>query len=150
MNVGETMALINNNNKSHYCFLKDLATVITVAIDTFATDDKLKDMDIVDTLVTTVMNGFDLHFCVTVNLMTYCLVTMITGALGKDIKRVWKRLILFVSIIILGILYYLLGVDDVKVIIDSSVLAPVSWSWIIKPIFNKLGLDYKQIDKRFN
>jgi len=34
---------------------------------------------------------------------------------------------------------------DLKLIINSSILAPVFWSWIIKPICKHYKLDYKQL-----
>jgi hypothetical protein len=39
------------------------------------------------------------------------------------------------------------GYEETVILINSSVLAPVAWSWIFKPILKKLGVDYKQIDK---
>lgn len=39
------------------------------------------------------------------------------------------------------------GYEETVILINSSVLAPVAWSWIFKPILKKIGVDYKKIDK---
>lgn len=43
MNADETTALTNINSESRYSFLMKVATVITVALGTFASDDKTED-----------------------------------------------------------------------------------------------------------
>ena len=35
---------------------------------------------------------------------------------------------------------------NTKVIIDSAILVPVSWSWIFKPLCGRLNIDYRKID----
>ena len=41
-----------------------------------------------------------------------------------------------------GDVYY--NMDSPAIIFNSCIIAPVSWSWIAKPILNKLGIDYKK------
>uniref|UniRef100_A0AAU8MKD1 Uncharacterized protein n=1 Tax=Geladintestivirus 3 TaxID=3233135 RepID=A0AAU8MKD1_9CAUD len=96
------------------------------------------------------INGFDITYCLTVNILTYILVIVINNVARRNISRVTKRVILLVSIIVVTFAYVQLHAIDAKVLINSAILAPVSWSWIFKPIIKKLGYDYKDIDKTFN
>lgn len=34
--------------------------------------------------------------------------------------------------------------DDVLKLINSSIAAPVIWTWVLKPIINKLKIGYKK------
>lgn len=102
-----------------------------------------------DSIINIIINNFDISYCITVNILTYIIITVLINANHKDISRVLKRVILIVAIIVVAIVYYNIGVDN-KVLVNSAILAPVSWSWVIKPIVTKLGYDYKQIDKAFN
>lgn len=102
-----------------------------------------------DSIINIIINNFDISYCITVNILTYIIITVLINANHGDISRVLKRVILVLAIITVAIVYYNIGVDN-KVLINSAILAPVSWSWVIKPIVTKLGYDYKQIDKTFN
>ena len=98
--------------------------------------------DIVSDIIQTTLNSFDFGYCVVVNLLTYFIVKGF-----EDFKKVltkWKkRLALLFSIIFIGVIYHMYG-DDLKLIVNSAILAPVSWSWIFKPICAKFKLDYKK------
>ena len=84
-----------------------------------------------------------------VNILTYILVTVLIYLCRGNVTRTVKKLTLLFSIIIVSIIYYAIGVD-VKLIVNTSILAPVSWTWIIKPILSKFGYDYKNIDNKIN
>ena len=100
-------------------------------------------MDIINNVINALISQFDFTYCVIVNIMTYLIVV------GGNIVVPIKRIVLLFSIIVIAAIYYFLG-TDIKVLVNSAILAPVSWSWIFKPIANKLGWDYKQIDKLLN
>lgn len=102
-----------------------------------------------DSIINIIINNFDISYCITVNILTYIIITVLINVNHGDISRVLKRVILVLAIIAVAIVYYNIGVDN-KVLVNSAILAPVSWSWVIKPIVTKLGYDYKQIDKTFN
>ena len=38
------------------------------------------------------------------------------------------------------------GVSDIKLILNSAILAPVFWSWVMKPICKHFKIDYKQLN----
>lgn len=101
-------------------------------------------MEYISQIITTTLDSFDFGFCAAVNILTYGIIKII-DELNKD-KAVgtWiKRLVLLFSIIVVGLVYYFIGADN-KLLINSAILAPVFWSWIVKPICVKLDIDYKQ------
>lgn len=107
-------------------------------------------MEILEQILNTTLNSFDFGYCLVVNIATFLIIKLI-DELNKD-KQVntWiKRLVLLGVILITGVVYYLTG-NDVRLVINSAILAPVSWSWIFKPICKKLKVDYKQIDKELD
>lgn len=48
------------------------------------------------------------------------------------------------------IAYYNIDGYSMERLINSSIAAPVAWSWLIKPILSKTKFDYKSIDKTIN
>lgn len=102
-------------------------------------------MDIITNIIQTTLDSFDFAYCIIVNILTYFIISTINDKRGhKDMSTWYKRLILSLVILVMGIIYYFTGAE-VKTIINSSVLAPVFWSWILKPLCVKFGLDYKDI-----
>ena len=106
-------------------------------------------MDVINNIINALISQFDFTYCVIVNVMTYLIINFIIKVSGGNIVVPIKRMVLLFSIIVIAAIYYFLG-TDIKVLVNSAILAPVSWSWIFKPIANKLGWDYKQIDKLLN
>lgn len=106
-------------------------------------------MEIINQIIQQAINGFDFTYCIAVNALTYILVTVLIYICHGNVTRTIKKLVLLFSIVIVSTIYYAIGVDA-KLIVNSSILAPISWTWIIKPILSKLGYDYKGIDNRIN
>lgn len=106
-------------------------------------------MDIINETIQNLTNSFDFSYCVVVNVLAYILITCFIDIARTNISKILKRVLLVFSMIAVGIVYYCVGVD-VKLIVNSAIIAPVSWSWIFKPILNKIGYDYKNIDKFLN
>ena len=106
-------------------------------------------MDIINNVINALISQFDFTYCVIVNIMTYLIINFMIKVAGGNVVVPIKRIVLLFSIIVIAAIYYFLG-TDIKVLVNSAILAPVSWSWIFKPIANKLGWDYKQIDKLLN
>ena len=91
---------------------------------------------------------FDLSFMLCVNVLTYILIKAIDDINGDKVVSTWtKRLVMIISCFAIAAGYRAGGYEETVILINSSVLAPVAWSWIFKPILKKLGVDYKQIDK---
>lgn len=106
-------------------------------------------MDIINETIQNLTTSFDFSYCIVVNVLAYILITCFIDIARTNISRTLKRVLLIFSIISVGLVYYCLG-TDIKLIVNSAIIAPVSWSWIFKPILNKIGYDYKHIDKLLN
>ena len=106
-------------------------------------------MDVINNIINALISQFDFTYCVIENIMTYLIINFMIKVAGGNVVVPIKRIVLLFSIIVIAAIYYFLG-TDIKVLVNSAILAPVSWSWIFKPIANKLGWDYKQIDKLLN
>ena len=105
----------------------------------------LNIMEIISNIIETTLNSFDFAYCISVNILTYIIINVINSRNGNVDMKLWsKRIILIVSIIIVGAVYYFNG-SDIKLIINSAILAPVFWSWIMKPICKYFKIDYKQL-----
>ena len=107
-------------------------------------------MELINQIFQTIINSFDIAYCLVVNLLTYILISSIISVIHKQITRVWKRIILCVSIIIVSIAYINFGSIDIRVLINSIILAPISWSWVFKPIANRMNWDYKDFNNKLN
>lgn len=96
---------------------------------------------VVGTILDTTVNSFDFTFCVTVNILTYLVIKML-GDVKSKFLSVWKKrgVLVLVSLLV-AIVYYFTG-SEVKVLFNSVILAPVSWSWIFKPLCSKFKIDY--------
>lgn len=91
-----------------------------------------------------IMN-FDFSYMLSVNALTYIIIKIIDDLNGdKAVSVLIKRIVLLISIIIIAIVYEYLNYENTIKLINSSILAPVAWSWIIRPIFNKFKLGYKK------
>lgn len=103
-------------------------------------------MDYLTQILDSIISNFDFTYCLIVNLLTYFTIKII-DEINKDNKvKTWtKRIVLLIFILLTGVVYYIIG-KDISILINSAVLAPVTWSWIFKPICKKLGIDYKQVD----
>lgn len=103
-------------------------------------------MEILFKFIEETLSSFDFAYCIAVNILTYLLIVLANSRSENSSITIWnKRSILVGVIVILGVVYYFLGVD-IKTLINSAILAPVFWSWIMKPICQHFNIDYKQID----
>lgn len=102
-------------------------------------------MEIITNIIQTTLESFDFAYCIAVNVLTYLVIKFAADAKNK-ILTIWqKRLILLIVILFTGVVYYIIG-TNAKVLLNSAILAPVSWSWIFKPLCAKFGFDYKQLN----
>lgn len=101
-------------------------------------------MEYLEQIISTTINSFDFAFCIIVNILTYCIIKCISDIFNKKLTIWQKRAILLLAILSTGGVYWVTGSDS-KLIINSSILAPVFWSWVMKPICAKLKIDYKPI-----
>lgn len=102
-------------------------------------------MEFLNNIIETTINSFDFTYCIIVNILTYIIIKLLDEANGEKQLSIWsKRLVMFISVIVVGIVYAIIG-TDLKLMFNSAILAPVFWSWVMKPICVKLDIDYKQI-----
>ena len=102
--------------------------------------------EIINNTITTIISSFDFAYCISVNVLTYLIIKIIDSLNGKKAVSTWsKRIVLLIVILSTGVLYNLMGCDN-KVLLNSAILAPVFWSWIIKPICKHFKIDYRQIN----
>lgn len=108
-------------------------------------------MEKIEYVVNGVINNFDFTYIFIVNVVTYIIIKLIDHLNGIRIVPTWqKRLILVAAILAICIIYIFIGYDNDIKLLNSAILAPIAWTWIIKPIFKKMGIDYKQIDDVLN
>lgn len=98
--------------------------------------------EIITNIINNTISSFDIPFCITINIATYLIVNA-TNEIKQTTKlTTWNKRVIFLFVsIIIGTIYCLLG-SDYRTILNSVILAPVSWSWIFKPICAKLKIDY--------
>lgn len=102
-------------------------------------------MEILNNIIETTLNSFNFTYCIVVNLLTYILIKVLEEAIEHKLNIWIKRVVLLFVILSTGVVYYINN-EDVKLILNSAILAPVFWSWIMKPICKKFKIDYKDID----
>lgn len=99
-------------------------------------------------IIQQVIDNFNFAYMIIVNLITYFVIKAIDYLNGdKAVKTITKRIVLLLTIIVSFIIYKGFTEIDTIVLINSSVLAPVFWSWILRPIMKKFGLGYKTFDE---
>ena len=88
--------------------------------------------------------NFDFAFVISINIVAYLIITLIGYITKKEVNKAIKIGITIGVSIILFFLYG--GITDVnkEVLLNSSILAPVAWDWVIKPICKWIKIDYKQ------
>lgn len=103
-------------------------------------------MEVISNIIQTTLESFDFAYCIVVNILTYFIISTINNKRGhKDVNTWTKRVVLLATILSTGVVYYLIG-SDTKVLLNSAILAPVFWSWILKPICKHFKIDYRQIN----
>lgn len=97
------------------------------------------------TLINQVFNSFDIIYIFMINVVTYFLIKTADYFNGdKKVPIVTKRIFLVISTIVMFCIYKSNDYGDSLKLINSSIAAPVIWTWILKPIFNKLKIGYKK------
>mgnify|MGYP007015382401 CR=1 FL=1 len=129
-----TDALIEKNNTDHfnlYFFI-----YLNFSMDRF-----------IDVIVDGILSNFDFGFMFIVNVLTYIIIKTIDYFNGDNKVPTWqKRCVLVISIAAMIGIYITAGYDNTIMLVNSAILAPVFWSWVVSPILKKLGVGYKDID----
>lgn len=100
----------------------------------------------IEQIIQTTLESFDFSFCIVVNILTYLIIRIVTEYKPKWNLTTWsKRVILICVLFSMGGVYYAIG-TNIKLLLNSAILTPVFWSWIMKPICKAFNIDYKDID----
>lgn len=101
----------------------------------------------IDVIVDGILSNFDFGFMFIVNVLTYIIIKVIDYFNGDNKVPTWqKRCVLVISIATMAGIYIASGYDNTIMLVNSAILAPVFWSWVVSPILKKLGVGYKDID----
>lgn len=101
----------------------------------------------IDVIVDGILSNFDFGFMFIVNVLTYIIIKVIDYFNGDNKVPTWqKRCVLVISIVTMTGIYIAAGYDNAIMLVNSAVLAPVFWSWVVSPILKKFGIGYKDID----
>jgi len=104
-------------------------------------------MEYVDKVINQIIDNFDFAFMFIINVLSYLIVRMVYSIKkGKYVNTWSKRFILMACTAIVAVIYWVSGYNKIIVIINSAVLAPVFWDWILRPILIKLGIDYRKFE----
>ena len=102
-------------------------------------------MEFINEIINSIIQSFDFGYCVVVNIVVYLTIKTFDSIKEKRLSKWQKRIVLIISAFVLGIVYYFTG-SDMRIIANSIILAPVSWSWVFKPICVMFNIDYKKFN----
>lgn len=102
--------------------------------------------EVFSTVINNTINSFDFTLCILINIATYLVIKTIQENKRIKVSTWHKRLIFLIISIVCSLVYYYTG-SDIKVLFNTIILAPVSWSWILKPVCNKFNIDYSVNNK---
>lgn len=96
-------------------------------------------------IINQVLANFDFVYMLVINILTYLGIKTIDAINGDKPISTWaKRIVLLISIIIVFIGYKINNYPNDIILINSTIAAPVFWSWCLKPLFDKFNIDYKK------
>lgn len=102
-------------------------------------------MEQIGKVIDVLLENFDIAYMLCVNILTYGLIKIIDTINKKQkVKLIIKRICLIVCTIICCIIYKLTTQIENIILINSTVAAPVFYSWVIKPILTKYKIGYKK------
>lgn len=108
-------------------------------------------MEYINDIISQIITNFDFTYVIIVNILTYLIIVFIDMINKDKVVTTWqKRFILLISIIIITLIYYINDYTEYIKLINSAILAPVFWGWVLKPLFVKFNIDYKHIDKNMD
>lgn len=101
----------------------------------------------IDTIINGIISQFDFAYMLSINIVTYIFIQTWDNLNGEKLLTTWqKRLMMLLATIINFIAYKVYHYNNDIVLFNSTIAAPVFWSWVLKPILTKFGIGYKKID----
>lgn len=96
-----------------------------------------------ETILSYVNDSFNFAYVISINIVVYLFIILFEKLLKHKIKKGYKILTTILITICFAFLYHFTTEISNEQLINSSILAPVSWDWIIKPLLTKFKIDYK-------
>ncbi len=98
-----------------------------------------------DYIINQLLHSFDFGLISIINVFTFLIIKLFDELNKEKIVGTWQKRIIFVIVsIVIGIIYRTTSDVQIYIIVNSIIVSPVAWSWLAKPIANKLGIDYKK------
>lgn len=95
-------------------------------------------------IIDQVINNFDIAYMLSINILTYLVIKVIDYFNKYEkVKLIIKRLVLIICTIVCCVIYKLFTYIDTQILINSTIAAPVFYSWIMKPFLQKFKIGYK-------
>lgn len=105
------------------------------------------NLELITNSIQNTLDSFDFGFCIAVNVLTYIVIKTVDEIRNPKRLSTWsKRVVLLLCLIIISVIYYFAGMD-IKHLTNSAILAPVFWTWIMKPLCKFFNIDYKPISE---
>lgn len=98
----------------------------------------------IDLILQYISDSFDFGYIISINLLVYFIVKGIEYFRKSNVNKLVKVVTTIVVTIIMGIVYKVTTDVINEKLINSSILAPVAWDWVIKPICKLIKIDYKE------
>lgn len=91
-----------------------------------------------------VANNFDFAFVISINVVAYLIIQLISVITKKEVTKAIKVITTICVSIALFFIYGEITTIDKETLLNSSILAPVAWDWVIKPLCKWIKIDYKK------
>ena len=105
----------------------------------------------IDSIINGLISQFDFAYMLSINISTYIFIQVWDNFNGEKLLTTWqKRLMMLLATIISLIAYKVCHYTNDIILFNSTMAAPVFWSWVLKPILTKFGIGYKKIDDCLN
>lgn len=92
-------------------------------------------------LISQLISNYNFNLILSINIISYLIIQLLHKLMFTP-KGI-KILITIIISVAMGIIYNFISDISTEVLVNSVILAPLSWDWVFKPILNKLGIDYK-------
>ena len=101
----------------------------------------------IDSIINSMLSQFDFSYILAINIVTYIFIQIWDNLNGEKLLTTWqKRLMMLLATIISLVSYKICHYDNNLILFNSTIAAPVFWSWVLKPILDKFGVGYKKLD----
>ena len=98
----------------------------------------------IELILSYISDSFDFGYIISINLLVYFIIKAIEYFKKDKSAKFIKVLTTILVTIIMAIVYKFTTDVDNERLINSSILAPVAWDWVIKPLCKLVKIDYKE------